>query len=552
MAQQAHPPAPSRLPRRGWFGWRGLWRAWGGLRPFFRHWLCNIAIGVLIELILHGLEPLHLRLLLQVENFALDSMMALHAVIARAPQNQREPPYQIFVNVDDATWRGKDWGGGEPYRAPRDALFKLIKTAIENGATQVVLDILVEGERAARPQEQQEDAKFAEDLRSLLNKEDASFAKHLRSLLSRFGPNQQLVLVRSVRPPLPQVELDKDGMLRRMLYPALGELRESPSVDEVVSDSHGKIVVAAPYFMDSPDRMLRDWRLLKVVCRRIKDGPSGVLRVVPSVQLMVAAKYFGVPADKMPAQEAGNNCAPFPAQELADQPQPPLSSSNFDKRQKEVNEQSVKASDSYWKALRSAVLDAKRVDIGEAVFDKNGLGNRVVFRSGPNLEPDKHFVVVPARLLLLPGSDIDKRVASMFDGRVVVIGQSYIEAGDRHYTPMGQLPGAVVLQNAIDSMVRYPLIKPLNDGAEHIIDLLVIIVIGGVFAWSNSARASLISTAVLVPTLAFVSFHIFTYGMWLDFALPVVGILIHREVKNFEERARLRKLERQRGGDPQH
>jgi len=283
---------------------------------------------------------------------------------------------------------------------------------------------------------------------------------------------------------------------------------------------------------------LRNWKLFKVVCQRNWRGGDGTVRILPSVQLLVATRSIGLPAAKMPRQPC-EGCTPFPSQELGT-----LSGAvELDRRLAATNEQEHDVSVRYWKELRSAVLSETGRDLGEATFNADALGNRVVFRRGADFRTDRYFVQVPARQLLQGDAD-EARLTSLFAGRVTVIGQSFAEAGDQHYTPMGLLPGSVVLLNAIDSMVRYPLVQKPSGLITLPLALLLILFVGYVFARWNSAWGPLICTAIGVPMVAALSFYLFTYGVWLDFALPVIGILVHREYKIFEERRELYALER--------
>ena len=522
--QRLHQLNTTFLASLGSFSLRERWSSLSQLR---RHWLINIAIGFAIEILVLSMH------LVSVENWATDRMMRIHALVDPAPIKGRTPPLQVFVNVDDATWRDKAWGGGEPYRAPREPMLKLIETAFNHGSTQVVLDILVEGGNSARLQELEEDRKFADGLNKLLTNQ-------------HFGTDKRLVLVRSIRYPLPQLALDEGNIPKLLPYPALSEIRESPLVDEVVNQSNGRIVVAAPYFAYSSDRVLRDWKLFKVVCQRKVQGGDGILRIVPSVQLLVALKSLGMHADKVP-QQADAGCTPFPPQELAALPR----AAELDRLRGATDKQEYDESVRYWKTLRFAMLRGTGKDLGEATFNGNALANRVVFRSGAAFQADRYFNQVSARLLLQSDTD-EARLNSLFAGRVTVIGQSFAEAGDQHYTPMGLLPGSVVLMNAIDAMVRYPLVQKPSGWISWPLVFMLIVFVGYVFARWNSALGPLICTAIGVPMLAALSFYLFTYGVWLDFALPVIGILAHREFKSFEERRELAKLERQVGGNHTH
>ena len=127
---------------------------WQRLRPVTRHWLTNVAIGVLIELLLHWAgHTLHWQPLVYAQNYALDAVMRANAAVDPTPSfpNHRVPLSLALIDIDDAAWRSAQWGGGEPYRAPRQQLLALVDKAFEAGARQVVLDVVVEG--AARPQE---------------------------------------------------------------------------------------------------------------------------------------------------------------------------------------------------------------------------------------------------------------------------------------------------------------------------------------------------------------------------------------------------------------
>ena len=532
-------------------GWRLRWRA---LPPRTRHWLVNIGIGVVIELYLHlAGHTFHLESLANAQNWALDRMMRVNAVFQPAPPDGWEPPRQTFVDVDDALWRNKkEWGGGEPYRAPREPLLNLVENAFDMGATQVVLDILVEGD-GTRAEESAEDRIFADGLRKLLNLDNAGKAV--------IGQDEQLVLVRTLRAPLPinTRTLDNQSALEKLPFPEghLSEMRESPLVDRVVKESGGRIVFAAPYFSYSNDRVLRDWQLLQVVCEPQADRVTGAVRVLPSVQMVVAQKYWGLAA--IAGQNDGphgalahgepvdNSCTPFPQQQTL----------AFTSLAKVVGQSAAlkKTVDAvihrYWADLNKALTDpratrSRAIDIGEAPPHLGQLGNRVVFHSGAIPGPtDPYFSVVSAQNLL----DAAKRknIESLFAGRVVVIGQSYAEAGDRHFTPMGEMPGSMVLLNAIDSMARYQIIRAPSAWVTMPIALFLILVVGYIFARWDSLVGTLISTVVLVPLLAIGSFYLFRYGVWLDFALPLVAIQTHRMFKSFEERIRHQELERLHG-----
>lgn len=487
-------------------------RSWRNLSPLGRHWLINIAIGVVLELVLHAVAHMpNFPVVTAARNGAMDAMMRAVAAQPGRPPAGGLSPNLALVAIDDTTWRDPKWGGGEPYRAPRGELLKLIERAFESGANQIVLDVLVEG--------------FPSE--AFQRTEDQAFAAGLDRLLSspHFSPPRQLVLVRSLRQPYPLRAQTVGQELGPYIEGFLPEVRESPAIDAVVERSQGRILIAAPYFKYSSDRILRDWQLLQVVCKRLADG-GGRLWTLPSVQLAVVNQLYGVsnrsglPADALP--DPTRACQPFPLVAPADA----AGWSQVDKQAADAGELASavrQAQDSRWSALQRAYAGAG-ASLKRAEFDEQDLGNRVVFRF---VTPP---MVVTARDLL------EGKNRQSLQDHVVVIGQTYSEVPDLHNTPLGQMTGPVVLLNAIDSMARYGVIQPPSAALTWGLAFVLILLVGYVYARWDSLGGTLLLSVVIIVGLVPLSFALFKYGVWLDLALPVLGIQIHRFIKTMEER----------------
>lgn len=463
---------------------KGRWRQ---LRPRTRHWMANIFIGVLIELLLHVGHHFHVPWIETNQNIALDAMMRGSAETVR----DDDPPGArlAFIDVDSRTWRHPSWGGGEPDIAPRDRVAQLVEYAFLQGARLVVLDIMVEG----RP-----------------NAADQAFAAKIANIVGQpgFRDDGRLVLVRSIRHPLD----GEDGVPM---------LRES-ALDPVVARFSERIQVAAPYFKISRDLVLRDWELWSLACKRNEAGEAR-WTIVPSVQLLVARDLLtGKPAtsrretafcDHEGSHARGNEVETI----------------------RSLNAEA-------WQWVRELAPEAE-----ERPDHEHALANRIGFHIG---DPPRlgQLRVISAIDVLHESDERSTRAAGKASGAkplqdaIVIIGQSYPEAHDRHATPLGDMAGSIVLANSIDSMVRHGLLHEPSPWLRFCIALCAIVIVGYLFARWDSLRGTAIALVIVIGALVILSYQFFKFGIWLDFALPLIGIQLHRLVKRYEENSEYKRL----------
>ena len=159
----------------------------------------------------------------------------------------------------------------------------------------------------------------------------------------------------------------------------------------------------------------------------------------------------------------------------------------------------------------------------------DSLGNRIVFRLADPPRLELAQVVSAADVL-------DGRAARHdIEDAIVVIGQSYPEAGDRHATPLGEMAGALVLLNGIDSMIRHHVIRPPSPWLTVPLVVLLIVFVGYVFARWDSTLGPLIATTAATIVLFLGSYQLFKHGLWMDFGLPLLGIQIRKSITTFIE-----------------
>ena len=121
-------------------------------------------------------------------------------------------------------------------------------------------------------------------------------------------------------------------------------------------------------------------------------------------------------------------------------------------------------------------------------------------------------------------------------GRVVVIGTSYVDARDTHLTPLGEMPGALIVANAAYSLGRHGGLKPPAQSVIITLQLLLIAVASLAFAALGSWWTTMLSTPLVIFLLLPLAFWFFRHGVWLDFALPLVALQMVSTVKRYRER----------------
>jgi CHASE2 domain-containing sensor protein len=114
--------------------------------------------------------------------------------------------------------------------------------------------------------------------------------------------------------------------------------------------------------------------------------------------------------------------------------------------------------------------------------------------------------------------------------RVVVIGSSHSEARDTYRTPIGDMPGAVILINAVKSLGAFGQVRAPSPLLKWTINIILILFMACIFSWLDSLLAEVLTGLVIVIVLLPLSFYFFKYGIWFDFAIPLLGMQLHHIV----------------------
>jgi CHASE2 domain-containing sensor protein len=130
---------------------------------------------------------------------------------------------------------------------------------------------------------------------------------------------------------------------------------------------------------------------------------------------------------------------------------------------------------------------------------------------------------LPALKIVKPGMSPD-----LVRDRIVIIGGSNAGSRDTVLTPIGVMPGAMVLENAIDALLRQ---GQLHEPPEYVAFPIGVVV--GMAVWAllyvfHFALAVILITVPLGLTVVVLSHFLLGHGIWLDVAVPTAGVIMHR------------------------
>ena len=458
---------------------------WCRRTRFFRHLVSNMFVGMTIALALAYMHHIHNPWLTEFEDAGMDWVMQMHV-----GTNLSETAIPIaWIDIDEDSYRR--WG--EPLYTPRKKLARLIEYAAESNPLAIIVDI---------------DLRQSGDHQS-----DDALMEYIRNYSLQSRP--PLILARTFRQPVNEASM------------ACSELRNSYIENDSNITASTNIFWASTLFTQDRDRHIRHWRLWEAACTEEGDPV-----VVPSIQLLVAAIVRSsdvVPVDAVRMlDDELRNFAPA------------------DCKAGHLTEDKD--------SCHTSVRDVNRINVGGLVLDSSPsqIQQRLIY-SIPWQRPSSGHVLRGESLDQLfirhsayPVTDGNQNIdRSWLSGRVVIIGGSYVDARDNHATPIGEQPGALILANAINSLLQYGQIQPPTTWQKLIIEAFLILVMSLAFAWFTSFWGMLVSGLVIITVLLPVSFFAFKYGVWLDFAVPLIAVQLHQMAAEFEESRKCPKSENQ-------
>ena len=431
----------------------------------------SVVFGILIEIVILRFQP-PLLMVRRVGDDTADQMIRL---LERTTYSIPKSPAFVFIDIDDATW--KAWGSH--LVTPRAYLATLLERVARSRPLAVALDV---------------DLAYS----------DGTDGKALKTFLEDYKSDwPPLLLVRSLAD-------DPDGGLPQPRITEYDDAIGSRTVNGGLVPAKDNVIFTSPLFERDSDGKVRRWKLFAEAC----NGSAPI--VAPSMHLAAAmisrqAIYGAPPGDiDLPLKRMTRSLAAF-------------TPANCERAN----------------GGREGTLDSLPLDRPIRI-EGDDVSKRVIYRVawkpgevglGPIVElPDaagggetQLVAVRPARLV---ASGDPKAPLPGLEGRIVVIGGSFESGGDRYNTPLGVMPGSLMIINAIEALTQNGTPREFPIPFRVVISLLVILV------------ASLL-TLVLRPIVAAAAFSIFLLmlmfaflnsfqaGAVLDLAVPAVGAFVH-------------------------
>lgn len=453
---------------------RSLWR---NLPRFYRQLTINLILGLSIALIVLSLH--HTRWITQFEDSSIDWLMSFYR--GSAPSDKPINPF-VLINIDEETYQ--TWG--ELLVTPRDNLQKLLHFAVTGQATIIVVDIDLSYPR-----------KLAAQQPNALNEAGLQLYNYLKGYEKAECQKNcpHIILIRTFRTPLSAENASYDAQRQTFL-------------DDIVANSH-HIHWASPRFERESDRILRRWRLWESTCN------GGVPNIVPSLSLLTLALITEPSDGAKTVTEHLQDYIPYDCV-------------------------------SHIQAGWWASIDVNKkplIELGDLLIhlQPSRLNRRIFYTIPWKLEEKERRPNIPdGRLLLeklsalkiLDTPNIDN---SLLRNSITVIGGSYAESRDFYATPIGWMPGALVLINAIHSMLQY---GELNAPPNWLLLLgvaFVIIMMSILFTRYPSFWGMTLSGLVIILLILPISFYLFKYGVWLNFAIPLLIVQWRQMAANYQE-----------------
>ena len=450
-------------------------KRWQSLSLFSRNLVINLfwGLSVVFVLWLFSDSPW----LMEAEDASMDWLMRMEKNIIPSIRENNIPSV-VVLDIDNQTFH--HWG--EPLFISRQRLINLIDAAVRAKARLVIVTLDVSQEAPVEG--------------SQLHPDDEALKTYLANYIAKCQNEKKDM---SACPP---IILGRSFSAQSNYIPIL----QTGFLDEVVAQGVPYVQWASRQFYPVEHNVVRRWKLWQPVCTSDKQP-----MVVPSIELL--AMSF-----------VKENCITWDVQNVLQQLFQPKNCDN-----------------DITQLLHEESLEL--CDLPINTKDRWGINQRIMYRvpwlvndyppSLPYLVTDETGSQVLRTLSAqsFTESTPQARLKALANN-VVVIGTSYHEGQDVHLTPLGDMPGTLVFVNALHSLLQYEKID-LHSIADMLTMMLLIVIMSIAIRIFPSFKGVIISGVLIIFGLLPLTMIIFHYGMWFNFALPLIVIIVYRLITEF-------------------
>jgi len=400
----------------------------------------------------------------------------------------KEIPKFVFVDVDNQTH--KQWK--VPAFIPRDKLKNLIHFAAIAGAKLIIVDVQLTI---------QLNDSTNQVLRKFLEKYQKKEIKCIFSSSEsnkKAGNNTQqqdqecppIILLRTFQ----EFTLSDNGTIKE-------PLKSRPTLlDDIVKprESYHLVQWASAEFVTNEDRVRRWW-----LWQPISYEPSITTTVIPSFELLTAAMVCN---DTM--------------------------KDGYDWLYKQF------ASPQF--SEKSGIQVCRNNSVLTASGGMYGIQQRIMYSMPWNVSEketdtakfsEDRIIIYPAKNIpTVEGSTEEEALKQLspkpFKDAIVLIGGSYDVGHDNHLTPLGEMPGGLVIINAINSFLKYGEINELKPEIKFFSIIVFIFFVSVAFTFLESFVAKMFLGIVILLVLVPVSIIYLNKALWVDFALLLIVLEI--------------------------
>jgi CHASE2 domain-containing sensor protein len=445
--------------------------------------------------------------MMYVEDTTLDfAMQAKQNEIPPAKEKQI-PPF-VFLDIDNQTHQL--WNS--PLFTPRNKVKELIEVAVQGKARLIVVDIDLsrktpfEGLRLDRRHRNLQLHPYDQELYDYI----ADYKTYCETKLT-CPP----ILLRRVFQPLPNVFQSDHEPIRKSRISFL---------ETAVANSTPDVQWASPLFLRSYyDSVIRRWKLWQPVCT------NGNPEVIPSFQLLAAAIVRHGSPQK--AKESIDNAfAEFKPNHCDDAHLP-----------QETSSQPIKIAEGFTvsegsQGIRQRIMYNMSWQPPQNTAEKFTLRYFLLDYDKETQEREVILTVFSAQPFL-DATKEDIARAGVLKDKIVVIGGSYDDGGDIHPTPLEAMPGALIIINAIHSLLQYGELQRLSGWTEFGWMIAMIVIVSLFLTYFPQFWVTIVS-GLLVISLIPMAVLWLGEGIWINFAFPLLAIHIYHIAENYQRMRR--------------